>query len=83
MTGTANTGGIAGDFGRLMKTPPYSSAQEEENNVYWQGGGRSHVFDVPTKTNVAVRGVTPGRAMPIPYTNSCGTCHVINELPFK
>jgi hypothetical protein len=83
MTGTANTGGIAGDFGRLMRTPPYTSAQEEENNVYWQGGGRSHVFDVPTKTNVAVRGVTPGRAMPIPYTNSCGTCHVINELPFK
>lgn len=83
MPGTANTGGVAGNFGRLMKTPPHASAQEEENNSYWEGGLRSHVFDVPRKTNVAVRGVPPGRAMPIPYTQSCGTCHVVNELPFK
>jgi hypothetical protein len=83
MPGTANTGGIAGDFGRLLKTPPHANAQEEENNSYWQGGLRSHVFDVPLKTNVAVRGIPPGRAMPIPYTGACGTCHVVNELPFK
>ena len=37
MPGTANTGGIAGDFGRMIKTPPYANAQEEENNAYWQG----------------------------------------------
>jgi predicted CXXCH cytochrome family protein len=37
MPGTANTGGIAGDFGRMIKTPPYGNAQEEENNAYWQG----------------------------------------------
>jgi hypothetical protein len=83
MPGTANSGGIAGEFGRLLRTPPYSSAQEEESNAYWQGSIRSHVFDVPRKTNVAVHGVTPGRAMPIPYTASCGTCHLVNELPFK
>jgi len=83
MPGTANTGGIAGDFGRMIKTPPYTNAQEEENNAYWQGPLKSHVFDVPLKTNVAVDGVTPGRAMPIPYTAACGTCHVVNELPFK
>ena len=83
MPGTANTGGVAGDFGRLIKTPPHASAQEEESNSYWQGGLRSHVFDVPLKTNVAVRGVTPGRAMPVPYTGACGTCHLVNELPFK
>jgi len=83
MPGTANTGGVAGEVGRMMKTPPYANAQEEENNTYWQGGLRSHVFDVPLTTNVSVRGVAPGRAMPIPYTNSCGTCHVVNELPFK
>jgi hypothetical protein len=83
MPGTANTGGVAGDFGRLMKTPPYANAQEEENNAYWQGGLKSHVFDVPLKTNVSVRGVSPGRAMPVPYTSACGTCHVVNELPFK
>jgi hypothetical protein len=83
MPGTANTGGIAGDFGRMIKTPPYATAQEEENNAYWQGPLKSHVFDVPLKTNVGVDGVPPGRAMPIPYTNACGTCHVVNELPFK
>jgi hypothetical protein len=83
MPGTANTGGIAGEFGRMIKTPPYANAQEEENSSYWQGGGESHVFDVPRKTNIAVNGVPPGRAMPIPYTSACGTCHVVNELPFK
>jgi hypothetical protein len=83
MPGTANTGGIAGDFGRMIKTPPYANAQEEENNAYWQSPLKSHVFDVPLKTNVAVDGVPPGRAMPVPYTAACGTCHVVNELPFK
>ena len=83
MPGTANTGGIAGDFGRMIKVPPYASAQDEENSTYWQSPLKSHVFDVPLKTNVAVDGVPPGRAMPIPYTSACGTCHVVNELPFK
>ncbi len=83
MPGTANTGGIAGDFGRMINMPPYSNAQDEENNAYWQGPLKSHVFDVPRKTNVGVDGVAPGRAMPIPYTSACGTCHVVNELPFK
>lgn len=83
MPGTANTGGVAGDFGRLIKTPPHANAQDEETNAYWEGGLRSHVFDVPSKTNVAVRGVAPGRAMPIPYTSSCGTCHNVSELPFR
>jgi hypothetical protein len=83
MPGTANTGGIAGDFGRMIKTPPYANAQEEENNAYWHGSLKSHVFDVPLKTNVAVDGVSPGRAMPIPYTAACGACHAVSELPFK
>lgn len=83
MPGTANTGGVAGHFGRLIKTPPYQNPPDEESNAYWDGGLRSHVFDVPTKSNVAVRGVAPGRAMPIPYTSSCGTCHVVSELAFK
>lgn len=83
MPGTANTGGIAGDFGRMIKTPPYANALEEENNAYWQGPLKSHVFDAPLKANVAVDGVSPGRAMPIPYTAACGTCHAVSELPFK
>ena len=83
MPGTANTGGVAGEFGRMIRIPPYANAQEEENNAYWEGPLKSHVFDVPRKTNVAVKGIAPGRAMPIPYTASCGTCHTVNELPFK
>ena len=83
MATTANTGGIAGDYGRFIQTPPYSDAAEEQRNAYWEGPMRSHVFDVPFKTNVMVRGVEPGQAMPIPYTNSCGVCHKVDELPFK
>ncbi len=83
MPGTANTGGIAGDFGRMIETPPYTNAAHEENNAYWEGPINSHVFDVPLKTNVGVGGVAPGRAMPIPYTSACGTCHVVDELPFR
>ena len=74
---------IAGDFGRMIKTPPYATAPEEEANADRESPLRSHVFDVPLKTNVGVDGVSPGRAMPIPYTAACGTCHVVNELPFK
>ena len=83
MPGTAIVGGIAGDFGRFVKPPPYANAAEEESNVYWEGPINSHVFDVPKKTNVGVRGVPPGQAMPIPYTASCGACHAVNELPFR
>ena len=83
MAGTANTGGVAGEVGRMIRTPPYASAQEEERNAYWEGGSKSHVFDVPRKTNVSVAGIAPGRAMPIPYTSACGTCHVVYELPFR
>ena len=83
MPGTANVGGIAGDYGRMLHTPPYANASEEESNAYWEGPINSHVFDVPRKTNIAVDGVPPGRAMPIPYTAACGTCHVVDELPYK
>jgi hypothetical protein len=41
----------------------------------------SHLFDMPRKTNKAVKGVEPGKAMPIPYTNSCGGCHNVDDLP--
>jgi hypothetical protein len=82
LPGTANTGGIAGDFGRMIKTPRYANAQEEEANAYWESPLKSHVFDVPLKTSVAVDGVPPGRAMLVPHT-ACGTCHVVNELPFR
>ena len=83
MPGTANGGGTAGDFGRMIRTPPYADAADEANNAYWESSANSHVFDVPLKTNVAVHGVAPGRAMPVPYTAACGTCHEVDELPFR
>ena len=61
-----------------MPTP-----KSKENSAYWQDPLKSHVFDVQRKTHVGVDGVSPKRAMPIPYTFACGTCHVVNELPFK
>jgi hypothetical protein len=49
---------------------------------FWEGDLASHVFDVPTRGNAGVvaEGKVPATAMPIPYTNRCGTaCHVANE----
>ncbi|MFZ5996831.1 MAG: cytochrome c3 family protein [Nitrospirota bacterium] len=50
---------------------------------YWMNDITSHIFDVPRKNNVGVKGVEPGKAMPIPYTNACGTCHNVDQLPQK
>ena len=83
MPGTMIAGGDAGAYGRFIKIPPYKDAAEEEKSAYWEGNINSHTFKVLLKTNVGVRGLSPGRAMPIPYTNSCGTCHIVAELPFK
>ena len=40
---------------------------------YWMNDITSHLFGVPRKGNKAVKGTEPGKAMPIPYTNACGT----------
>ena len=47
---------------------------------YWVNDITSHLFDVPRKNNKGVKGVEPGKAMPIPYTKGCGTCHVMDGL---
>lgn len=85
MPGTMSSGPGVGavTYGKLIETPPYKNADEEAKNAYWQGSIRSHVFDMPQKTNIGVRGKRPGDAMPVPYTNSCGVCHVVKELPYK
>jgi hypothetical protein len=46
----------------------------------WMNDITSHLFDVPRKTNVAVKGAAPGSAMPIPYTNACGARHQADTL---
>jgi predicted CXXCH cytochrome family protein len=52
----------------------------KDGKNYWQNDITSHLFDVPRKDNPAVKGVEPGKAMPIPYTNACGTCHDVTNL---
>lgn len=48
---------------------------------YWLNDITSHLYDVPRKDNVGVKGVEPGKAMPIPYTNKCGAaCHNTSAL---
>jgi hypothetical protein len=48
----------------------------KDGKNYWLNDITSHLYSVPRKDNVGVKGVDPGKAMPIPYTNPCGTaCH--------
>ena len=51
-----------------------------DGRVYWMNDITAHLFDVPRKTNPAVKGVEPGKAMPIPFTNACGECHDVGGL---
>lgn len=53
--------------------------RKDEKN-YWMNDITSHLYDVPRKDNVGVKGVDPGKAMPIPYTNACGKCHNVEGL---
>jgi hypothetical protein len=53
----------------------------KDGKNYWMNDISSHLYDVPRKDNVGVKGVEPGKAMPIPYTHSCGTgCHNTSAL---
>ncbi len=83
MPGTMVHGGDAGAYGRMISTPPFADEKDEEQLAYLEGHINSHTFFVPMKSNIGVRGVAPGKAMPIPYTHSCGTCHVVAEVPYK
>lgn len=52
----------------------------KDGKNYWVNDITSHIFDVPRKDNVGVKGIEPGKAMPIPYTNACGSCHNADSL---
>jgi hypothetical protein len=53
----------------------------KDGKNYWLNDITSHIYDVPRKDNVGVKGVDPGKAMPIPYTNPCGAaCHNTSAL---
>lgn len=53
---------------------------KKDGKNYWVNDITAHIFDVPRKDNVGVKGVEPGKAMPIPYTNACGKCHDVEGL---
>ncbi len=53
----------------------------KDGKNYWLNDITSHLYDVPRKDNKGVKGVEPGKAMPIPYTNPCGAaCHNTSAL---
>jgi predicted CXXCH cytochrome family protein len=52
----------------------------KDGKNYWMNDITSHLFDVPRKDNPGVKGVEPGKAMPIPYTDACGGCHKVDSL---
>lgn len=53
----------------------------KDGKNYWLNDITSHLYTVPLKSNIGVKGVEPGKAMPIPYTNPCGAaCHNTGSL---
>ncbi len=53
----------------------------KDGKNYWLNDITSHLYDVPRKDNKGVKGVEPGKDMPIPYTNACGAaCHNTSAL---
>ncbi len=77
---TAKTG--AGETGILLGVPNGTST--DETIVDYQNDVTSHLFmDIPKKTHQDVAGEIPSRAMPIPFTRSCGQpCHNAGGLQF-
>jgi len=71
----------SGTFGFLLGNPTGTSG--DDNITFFENDIHSHIFDVPRKDNVGVRGIVPAKEMPIPYTKSCGTCHDPSQLPFQ
>ncbi len=53
----------------------------KDGKNYWVNDITSHLYDIPRKDNIGVKDVESGKAMPIPYTNSCGAgCHNTSAL---
>ena len=77
MQRTAQSG--AGQPGLVLGAP--TGTASDVNLYYWRNDISSHVMDVPTKFSAA--GVSPGTAMPVPYTNACGTCHDASKLQYQ
>lgn len=76
MPKTAKSG--AAKKATLLGTP--TGQTTDEDIVYLENDISSHTFIVPSRFNIAKIGLKPGQAMPIPYTNSCGSCHNTAQL---
>ncbi len=59
---------------------PGKGLAKKDGKNYWMNDITSHLFDVPKKDNIGVKGADHGKAMPIPYTNACGKCHDVDNL---
>lgn len=70
----------AGRRGAVFGTP--TGSQSDQEFTYWVGDTSSHLTGVPRKTNIGVDRVTPGGAMPVPYTSKCGRCHDVTSLKY-
>jgi len=81
MANTAKSG--SGLYGNLLAPPTGMIA--DEKTAYFQNDIASHLFGtIPKKTHPDVMSKDPIKAMPIPYTRSCGQpCHVTSNLQFK
>jgi hypothetical protein len=84
--GTAHADKIACVDCHMTKTMQTGAGQGKgiagaDGKNYWMNDITSHLFDVPRITNKAVKGVEPGKAMPTPYTNACGSsCHKAEKM---
>jgi hypothetical protein len=72
----AKTG--AGRQAALLGTP--TGAPSDADITYWINDISSHLTTIPDKTNPGVTFKVPGTAMPIPFTNDCGTCHKLDRI---
>ena len=71
----------AGSKGIVFGT--LTGGASDANIMYWKGDISSHLTTVPFSNNKGVLGVQPGKAMPIPYTSSCATCHNASILQYQ
>ncbi|HEX9721157.1 MAG TPA: hypothetical protein VGA59_15675, partial [Ramlibacter sp.] len=84
--GTAHTDKIACVDCHMTKTMQTGAGLGKgiagsDGKNYWMNDITGHLFDVPRITNKAVKGVEPGKAMPTPYTNACGSsCHKAEKM---
>ena len=67
------------------KTGARTLSASDANHQYFDNDIRDHSFIMPRRDNPGVKNYTladdaSGKAMPIPYTRACGTCHRLSSV---